>query len=111
MVNRFAKAVFFGNNQEFLVGLKEEQEKVALARAFVQNAIIIWNYLYLSDQITQMKDQDEIEELLISLKNSTIIYWEHVNLHGIYDFTKVKNAKNPKFDMKKISQIAFEKAA
>ena len=111
LVNRFAKAVFFGNNQEFMVGLKEEQEKVALARAFIQNAIIIWNYLYLSDQITQMKNQEEIEELLISLKNSTIIIWEHVNLHGIYDFTKVKNAKGPKFDMKKISQITFEKAA
>ncbi len=44
LVNRFSKAVFFGNNQEYLVSLKEEQERVTLIRQFIQNAIIVWNY-------------------------------------------------------------------
>ena len=41
LVNRFSKAVFFGNNQEYLVSLKEEQERVTLARQLIQNAIIV----------------------------------------------------------------------
>jgi hypothetical protein len=40
LVNRFSKAVFFGNNQEYLVGLKEEQERVTFARQLIQNTII-----------------------------------------------------------------------
>ncbi len=29
-MNRFSKAVFFGNNQEFQVATKDEQEKIIL---------------------------------------------------------------------------------
>jgi TnpA family transposase len=111
LVNRFSKAVFFGNNQEYLVSLKEEQERVTLARQLIQNAIIVWNYLFLSDQISQMSKQSDVEELLVALRNGTIVHWEHVNLHGIYDFTKLGMKKNPKFDMTKISQLKFASAA
>jgi hypothetical protein len=41
----------------------------------------------------------------------TIVHWEHVNLHGIYDFTKLGMKKNPKLDMIKISQLKFASAA
>jgi TnpA family transposase len=111
LVNRFSKAVFFGNNQEYLVSLKEEQERVTLARQLIQNAIIVWNYLFLSDQISQMTMKSDVEGLLVALRNGTIVHWEHVNLHGIYDFTKLGNKKSPKFDMSKISQLKFVNAA
>ena len=75
------------------------------------HSIIVWNYLFLSDQISQMPKQSEVEELLVALRNGTMVHWEHVNLHGIYDFTKLGMKKNPKFDMTKISQLKFASAA
>ena len=74
LVNRFSKAVFFGNNQEYLVSLKEEQERVTLARQLIQNAIIVWNYLFVSDQISQMTMKSNVEELLVALRNGTIMH-------------------------------------
>ena len=54
LMNRFSKAVFFGNNQEFQVATKEEQEKIILCRRLIQNSIVLWNYLYLSDLLTKI---------------------------------------------------------
>jgi hypothetical protein len=58
-----------------------------------------------------MPKQSEVEELLVALRNETIVNWEHVNLHRIYDFTKLGMKKTPKFDMTKISQLKFTSAA
>ena len=41
LMNRFSKAVFFGNNQEFQVATKEEQEKIILCRRLIQNSIVL----------------------------------------------------------------------
>lgn len=69
LVNRFSKAVFFGGNQVFAVATKEEQEKIIHARRLIQNAVILWNYLYLSELLSETTDQ-----------NGTAIVWHHVNL-------------------------------
>ena len=55
--------------------------------------------------------KSDVEGLLVALRNGTIVHWEHVNLHGIYDFTKLGKKKSPKFDMSKISQLKFANAA
>tara|TARA_R110002124_G_scaffold281572_2_gene456026 strand:- start:2928 stop:3089 length:162 start_codon:yes stop_codon:yes gene_type:complete len=44
LANKFSKAIFFANNQEF----REEQEIIIACKVLIQNAIILWNYLYLS---------------------------------------------------------------
>ena len=46
--NKFSKAVFYGNNQEFQQATKEEQLVAEGSKRLIQNAIICWNYLYLS---------------------------------------------------------------
>ncbi len=46
--NKFGKAVFYGNNQEFQQSTKEEQLITEGCKRLIENAIICWNYLYLS---------------------------------------------------------------
>ena len=46
--NKFSKAVAFGNNQEFMQGEKVEQEVAEGCRRLIKNAVICWNYMYLS---------------------------------------------------------------
>ncbi len=46
--NKFSKAVFFDKNQEFDVPTSEEQTIVVACKSLIQNAIVLWNYLYLT---------------------------------------------------------------
>jgi TnpA family transposase len=73
LMNRLAKAVFFSNNQEFQVATKEEQEKIIQCRLLIQNAIVLWNYMYLSEMLTKVQSQEELEEIMAVIKNSTAV--------------------------------------
>jgi len=86
--HRFAKAVAFGNNQEFIQGTKEEQNIAQGCRRLIENAIICWNYLYLSQKIVDEKSKDRRQELVDSIRNGSIVSWQHLNLHGEYDFSE-----------------------
>lgn len=99
--NRFSKAVFFANNSEFRCGLPEEQEITAACKVFIQNAIVLWNYLYLSQLLANNADPEEQKHMLDSIKRGSVITWHHINLHGEYDFTK-HAANQAIFDMERI---------
>lgn len=71
--NRFSKAVFFGNNQEFTVSTAEEQNIANNSKRLIQNAIILWNYLYLTKKL-QQTNKKEKDEIFDSLKNSSIVH-------------------------------------
>lgn len=58
LMNRFAKAVFFNNNQKFQVATKEEQEKIIQCRLLLQNAIVLWNYMYLSEILIKVQSEE-----------------------------------------------------
>ena len=73
LMNRFSKVVFFGQNQEFQAATKEEQERIILCRSIIQNAIVLWNYLYLSDLLLKVEQQEEIEEIILTVRNSTAL--------------------------------------
>ena len=78
----FAKAVFFGNNQEFKYETKEEQEIAVACRHLIQNAIILWNYLFISNKLSEIEQKEKIQENIELMKNSSIMTWQHVNMHG-----------------------------
>ena len=59
-------------------------------RRLIKNAIICWNYLYLSQTIVQQEDSERRQELLAAIKSSLVVSWRHVNLHGEYDFPDEK---------------------
>jgi len=95
-IHKFAKAVFFGSNQEFQQRTKEEQIKTDNCKRLIENAIICWNYLYLSDLIAKTKDPVECERIVNIIKNGSVVLWQHVNLQGEYDFSDdaLKNSLN-----------------
>lgn len=70
----------------------------------IQNSIILWNYLYLSDLILRTKDKEKRAELIEAIGQGSVISWKHVNLRGEYDFTR-KPANDAKFDIKKIKAM------
>lgn len=92
--HQFARAIFFGNNQEFRVDTKEEQEIAVSCRHLIQNAIVLWNYLNISDQLTKITDNKERESILNIVEKSSIMTWQHINMHGEYDFEKMNNNKS-----------------
>lgn len=102
--NKFSKAVFFANNQEFKYGTKEEKEKAIACKVLIQNAIILWNYLYLSQSLLNSADQQRNQTLLDAIKNSSMISWAHINMHGEYDFKDSKPSK-PAFSIEEIVNL------
>jgi len=53
---------------------------------FNKNAIILWNYLFISEKLSQITHHAELQKQINLLKNSSMMTWQHVNLHGKYDF-------------------------
>jgi TnpA family transposase len=100
--NKFSDAVFFANNQEFKQGSKNDQETAMNCRMLIQNAIVLWNYLYLSQLLANCKDKAQQNEMLNIIKNSSMMTWLYVNFNGEYDFREKLNINNPTFDIDKI---------
>jgi TnpA family transposase len=88
--NKFSRAVSFGNNQEFLHGEKVEQQIAEGCRRLIKNAIICWNYLYLTQKIAQEHDPQKKQGLIDAVRAGSIVTWRHINLHGEYDFSDEK---------------------
>ena len=104
-LNKFSKAVFFGNNQEFTQRTKEEQLKADGCKRLIQNAIICWNYLYLSDLIYKTTDPFERSRLIKIIKNGSIVVWSHINLNGNYDFSDAVLKNSINFSLPKLMDL------
>jgi TnpA family transposase len=87
--NRFSRAVFFGNNAEFIFASQEEQNIANNCKRLIQNAVILWNYLYINKKLQEAKSQSQKDEIIEALKNSSIVHWSHINFYGTYDFTNM----------------------
>lgn len=91
--NKFSKAVFFGNNSEFTVATVEEQNIANNCKRLIQNSVILWNYLYMSQKLKEAVTKEEKEEIIKAIRQGSIVHWQHINFYGEYDFTKL-NRKN-----------------
>ncbi len=87
---KYARAISFGNNQEFLYGEKVEQEIAEGRRRLIKNAIICSSYLYLTQQIAESESEERRQEVLAAPRNGSVARWQHINLHEEYDFTDEK---------------------
>ena len=94
-----------GNNQEFQYRTKEDQFRADGCKRLIENAIICWNYLYLSDLILKTKDLDERQRIIKIIKSGSVVVWQHVNLQGEYDFSDevLKNSLN--FSLPKLMEL------
>jgi Tn3 transposase DDE domain len=67
----------------------------------LQNAIICWNYLYLTQLFGQARTEERGMELLEAMKNGSVVSWHHTNLHGEYDFSDDKLQDSVGLDLPK----------
>ena len=79
-----------GNPREFLQAEKEDQEMAEACKRLIQNCIICWNYLYLSQKLEEITDTESREALLDAVAHGSTVAWRHLNLLGEYDFTEEK---------------------
>ncbi len=90
--HQFAKAIFFDNNQKIKQELKEDQDITMNCRILIQNAIILWNCLQLSQLLLETHDPVKKQEIISIIQKGTASTWKHVNLQGIYDFIAPKKS-------------------
>lgn len=107
--NRFSKAVFFANSQEFQQGDLEQQQITATCTAIIQNAIVLWNAMYLSQRLLDTHDQQERSSMVAAIRSGSLLSWQHVNLHGEYDF-RPRAANEDRFDKVKILKLRLPDA-
>jgi TnpA family transposase len=100
--HKFADAIFYGNNQEFIQATKEEQEKAEACKRLIQNAIVLWNYLYLSKKIMDEADREKRKQMLTTIQSGSVVTWAHIHLHGEYDFSENKLKDSVGFNVPKI---------
>ncbi len=65
--------------------------------------------MYLSEMLTRVQSQEELEEIMAVIKNSTAVAWHHVNMMGEYEFTKILNNNNLRFDIDEIRDWKYKK--
>jgi hypothetical protein len=80
----FAVSTDFSNSN----AEKIEHEMAAGCNRLIRNAIICWNYLYLSQLLAEEPDAGCQQALLTAFLNGSIVHWHHLNLHGEYDFSE-----------------------
>lgn len=102
--NKFSSAVFYANSSEFKQGSPDEQQIIVACKVLIQNSIILWNYLYLSELLVNCQDEEERTEMIGLIKEGSILSWGHVNLHGEFDFRR-RAANDNAFDMVKILSL------
>ena len=100
--HKFADAIFYGNNQEFIQATKEEQEKAEACKRLIQNAIVLWNYLYLSKKIMDEADREKRKQMLTTIQSGSVVTWAHIHLHGEYDFSENKLKDSVGFNVPQI---------
>ena len=102
--NRFSKAVFWSRNQKIHDGLPEEQKVTIGCKTVIQNALVLWNYMYLSQLILDHTDPEAKAMIIETVRNGSVQCWSHANMQGEFDFTK-EAANMNNFDIKAIMNL------
>ena len=101
MSNKFSNAVFFANDRELQQSDLESQKTSTACMVLIQNSIVLWNYLYLSQLIANNGCLTQRQETVDMIKQGSMSVWQHVNLHGEYNFIKYAANDSP-FELDKI---------
>jgi cytochrome c551/c552 len=103
--NKFSRAVSQESGQELPYGEKAEQEIAGGCRRLIRNAIICWNYLYLSQKIAEEKNEDRRNELIAAVKNGSVAAWRHVNMSGEFDLSDERLRDSVGLNIQKILRL------
>ncbi|WP_323844261.1 Tn3 family transposase [Microbulbifer magnicolonia] len=80
-----SRSIFHGRGKRLYVGSKEEIDRVLLCSTILQNIVIAWNYLYLSDYLLSIDDAEQRQSIADGISNGSVISWEHINMLGNFD--------------------------
>lgn len=86
--NRFSNAIFFANGGEMIFLTRTEQQIANACKNLIKNAIICWNYLYLTRQVQQTKTEAKKQQLIKAIQSKTVNAWGHIHFTGTYDFSE-----------------------
>jgi Tn3 transposase DDE domain len=91
LANRFTRAIAVAIQENILRQKKrnKKSQRVVINR-LIKNAIICWNYLYLSQKLMQAENEETKDRIKASISNHSVISWWHLNLLGEYDFSDEK---------------------
>ena len=103
LAHKFASALSFAKNELF-GSLKEDQEIGAMCKLIIQNIIILWNYIELTE-IIMRADSTKREALLENISQASILTWQHVNLFGTYDFRNLEAANDNEFTKEEVLEF------
>ena len=101
-IQRFSKAVFHDNNHIFQQATREEQLVADGLKRLIENAIIGYNYLLLSQKVTNTPEGTARNALLLQIKRSSMAAWQHIHMDGEYDFSDERVNTITKFPLSKI---------
>ena len=101
--NHFAKAVMLGNPQEFNWSTHYDQLTAEGCKRLIINSVNYYNLLLLSQQICNCKSNEQKEELVKLIAQTSTHTWHHINLHGEFDCSEEQIA--PTFDMEAILNL------
>jgi TnpA family transposase len=100
LANKFSGAISFAD-PNLLEAQSEDQEISVMCRTIIQNIIILWNYIELT-RIIMRSELDERELLLEGILSASILTWQHVNLHGTYDFSNLLSANDSEYSLDEV---------
>ncbi|WP_395375788.1 Tn3 family transposase [Marinicella sp. W31] len=75
---KLSEAVFFARKGQLHVGTPTEMRQAMNCKTLLKNAIILWNYLFLSDYYHDLKSKAEKKIVLESIANGSVISWRHL---------------------------------
>jgi|TARA_B110000503_G_scaffold129049_1_gene200848 TnpA family transposase len=100
LANKFATAISFAG-AEVTQAYRDDQEISAMCKTIIQNIIILWNYIELTKIIMRL-DNTSRQAILENITNASILTWQHINLHGIYDFSNLLSANDQDYSLSEV---------
>jgi argininosuccinate synthase len=94
----FARAVFYGQNGQHLADA---------CKQLVQNVIVCWNCLYLNQYLFQAPAAER-QVVADALAASSPVSWQHLNLHGEFDFSDEGLKDSLRFDLQALYVFNWE---
>ena len=92
-IQKLAKVLDMGDEGGIQFCTKEELMIMTLSKQLIINNISCFNYILLTKRLMEAPIQER-KELMATIPFSAAFAWEHINLHGEYDFGEdvLKNA-------------------
>lgn len=107
--NSFFKAVFWARGSRLYVNLPGDEERYLLSAQLIQNAVVLWNYLYITDRLAKLPAGDARQEVVEQIQQGQMLAWQHVNFAGEFDFRR-QTAPLITFDVRSLERLRLPAA-